>query len=63
MHATPAQTKRAKEALAEAECYIRNFVCHLRDDGILDHYPEAAAWADEAKPLVERLRKARIKLA
>ena len=62
MNATPARTKKAKEAMAEVESYIRELVHQLREDGILDHHPEIAALADEAKAHVEGLRKARIDL-
>ena len=62
MNATPARTKKAKEAMAEVESYIRDLVYRLRQDGVLDHYPEIAALADEAKHQVEGLRKARINL-
>jgi len=62
MNATPARTKKAKEVMAEVESYIRELVCLLRADGLLDHHPEIAALADEAKAHVEALRKARINL-
>jgi len=62
MNATPARTKKAKEAMAEVESYIRELVYRLRTDGVLDHHPEIAALADEAKARVECLRKARINL-
>ena len=62
MNATPAQTKKAKEAMAEVESYIRELVYQLRADGILDSHPELAALIDEAKAHVEALRKARINL-
>jgi len=62
MNATPARTKKAKEAMAEVESYIRDLVYRLREDGVLDHHPEVAALADEAKVHVECLRKARINL-
>jgi len=62
MNATPARTKKAKEAMAEVESYIRELVYRLREDGILESHPEIAALADEAKATVEGLRKARINL-
>jgi hypothetical protein len=62
MNATPARTKKAKEAMAEVESYIRDLVHQLREHGILDHHPEIVALADEAKAHVEGLRKARINL-
>ena len=62
MNATPARTKKAKEAMAEVESYIRELVCQLRADSLLDHRPEIAALADEAKAHVEALRKARVDL-
>jgi len=62
MNETPARTKMAKEAMAEVESYIRELVHQLRADGVLDHHPEIAALADEAKATVEGLRKARINL-
>jgi len=62
MNATPARTKKAKEAMAEVESYIRELVHQLREDGVLDHYPEIAALADEAKVQIASLRKARINL-
>ena len=62
MTATPARTKKAKEAMADAESYLRELIYQLREDGVLDHYPEIAALADEAKAQVEGLRKARISL-
>ena len=62
MKATLARTKKAKEAMAEVESYIRELVYRLREDGIRDHHPEIAALADEAKTQVEGLRRARINL-
>jgi len=62
MNATPARTKKAEEAMAEVESYIRELVHRLREDGLLDHHPEIAALADEAKAHVKALRKARINL-
>lgn len=62
MNATPARTKKAKEAMAEVESYIRELVHQLLADGLLDHHPEIAALADEARHQVEGLRKARINL-
>ncbi len=62
MYATPARRSRAKDAMAEVESYIRELVYQLRTDGILDHHPEIAAMADEAKAHVEALGKARINL-
>jgi len=62
MNATPARTKKAKQAMAEVESYIRELVYQLREDGLLDHHPEIAALADEAKARVEALRKARVNL-
>ena len=62
MTATPARTKKAKQAMAEVESYIRELVHQLRADDLLDHHPEIAALADEAKAHVEVLRKARIDL-
>jgi hypothetical protein len=62
MNATPARTKKAKQAMAEVESYIRELVHQLRTDGILDQHAEIAALADEAKARVEALRKARINL-
>jgi len=62
MNATPARTKKAKQAMAEVESYIRELVHRLREDGLLDHHPEIAALADEAKAHVKALRKARINL-
>jgi len=62
MNATPARTKKAKQAMAEVESYIRELVHQLCTDGLLDHRPEIAALADEAKAHVEALRKARIDL-
>ena len=62
MNATSARTKNAKEAMADAEGLIRDLVYHLREDGILDHHPEIAALADEAKAAVEALRRARTDL-
>ena len=59
---TPAKRKNVKRSLLEAESYIRELVCQLREDGILDSYPEIAALADEAKAQVEGLRQARINL-
>jgi hypothetical protein len=54
--------RKAKQAMAEVESYIRELVHRLREDGILDCHPEIAALADEAKAHVEALRKARINL-
>ena len=62
MNATPAATRRAKAAMADTESYIRDVVHQLRELGLLDHHPEIAALADEAKAQVESLRKARISL-
>ena len=62
MNATPAATKRAKAAMADAESYIRDVVHQLREDGILDTHPEIDALVDEAKAQVEGLRKARTNL-
>lgn len=62
MNATPARTKKAKEAMADAESYIRDLIHQMREDGVLDHYPEIAALADEAKAHAEQLRSARIDL-
>ena len=62
MNATPARTKKAKDAMAEAESYIRELVHQLRADGVIDHHPEIAALADEAKARTDALRKARINL-
>jgi len=62
MNAMPARTKKAKEALADAESLIRDLVYHLREDGILEHHAEIAALVDEAKAHVAALRKARVNL-
>jgi hypothetical protein len=62
MTATPARTKKAKETMVDAEGYIRELIHQLREDGVLDHYPEIAALADEAKAQVDGLRQARINL-
>ena len=62
MNATPARTKKAKEMMTDAENYIRNLIDRLREDGVLDHYPEIAALADEAKAHTDALRRARIDL-
>ena len=53
---------KAKNVMAEVESYIRELVHRLREDGVLDHHPEIAALADEAKAHVQALRKARINL-
>ena len=60
--ATPARIKKAKHTMAEVERYVRELVHQLREDGVLDHHPEIAGLADEAKAQVEALRKARINL-
>lgn len=62
MNATPAKTKNAKVALADAESLLREMVHHLRQDGIFEGHPEIATLADEAKATVASLRKARINL-
>jgi hypothetical protein len=62
MNATPARTRKARKAMAEAESYIHELVCHLRGDGLLDHHPEIAALADEAQAHMKALREARIGL-
>ena len=62
MNATPAKTKNAKVALADAESLLREMVWQMRQDGILESHPELAALADQAKTTVESLRKARINL-
>ena len=62
MNATPAQTKNAKVALADAESLLREMVWQMRQDGILESHPELASLADQAKTTVESLRKARINL-
>ena len=56
MNATPARTKKAKEAMAEVESYIRELVWQMRQDGIVENHPEIAALADEAKAHVKALR-------
>ena len=48
--------------MADAESYIRDLIHQLREDGVLDHYPEIAALADEAKAHAEHLHSARINL-
>ena len=62
MGATPARTKKAREVMADAESYLRELIHQLRELGVLDHHPEIAALADEAKAQVEGLRKARVNL-
>jgi len=62
MNATPAKTKNAKIALADAESLLREMVWQMRQDGILESHPEIAALADQARATAEALRKARINL-
>lgn len=62
MNATPAGTKNAKGALADAENLLRELVHQLREDGVFESHPEIAALADEAGTTVGAMRKARINL-
>lgn len=59
MNATPAGIKNAKRAMTHAEDYILELVRRLQEDGVLDHHPEIAALADEAKTHAEGLRRSR----
>jgi len=63
MNATPARAKAAKTALADGENLIRELVYRLREDGVLDGHPEIASLADEARAVVETMRKARFGLS
>ena len=56
MNATPARTKKAKEAMADAEGYIRALAAILATHPkVIEHDPELAALADEAMADAESL--------
>ena len=63
MNATPARTKKAKTAMADAETYIRALARILATHPeALAYDPELAALADEAPAQARALRYARIDL-